>query len=81
MKTIKIENSSAISQINIDEDQQIVGVAYTSNESKIYEFFTEDVEYVENKISETLENGESVGKLIHSLKKEGMLEVFITEEK
>jgi hypothetical protein len=81
MKTIKIENSSAISQINIDEAQQIVGVAYTSNESKIYEFFTEDVEYVENKISETLESGESVGKLIHSLKKEGMLEVFVTEEK
>lgn len=81
MKTFKIENSSAISSISIDPESSIVGVAYTTNESKVYEFFTESVEYVESKIKETLESEGSVGKLIHSLKKEGVLEVFTVEEK
>lgn len=80
MKTIEITNSSAISHITIDEDSCIVGVAYTSNKDKLYEFYCEVPTEVEERITNALENDESIGKLFHSLKKDGTIEPFKSSE-
>lgn len=74
MKTIEITNSSAISRITIDEKSHTVGVAYTSDQGKLYEFHCEVPTEVEERITLALQNNESVGKLFHVLKKEGAIE-------
>lgn len=76
----KIENSSAISQIELIEDENIVGIAYTSNSDKRYEFYCENLESVKNQIQETISKNESIGKLIHTLRKNGELEVIEAEK-
>lgn len=79
MKTFEIKNSSAISQIIVNVEDHIVGVAYTSNKDKLYEFYSDSPEFVEEQITTAIENNDSLGKLIHSLKKEGILEPFVSE--
>lgn len=79
MLTIEISNSSAISKINLLEEENIIGIAYTSNSEKIYEFYCDDFENVKNKIENTLQKDESVGKLIHTLRKNGEIETIETK--
>lgn len=79
MTTLEISNSSAISKIDFQEDENIVGICYTSS-NKIYEFYCDDIQNVKEKILNTQEKNESVGKLIHSLRKDGILESIIVEE-
>lgn len=74
MITLEISNSSAISKINLIEDENIIGIAYTSNNEKIYEFYCDDFECVKTKIQDALQKDESIGKLIHSLRKNGEIE-------
>lgn len=76
----KIENSSAISQIEIIEDENLVGIAYTSNLDKKYEFYCENLDSVRTKIEEAICKNESIGKLIHSLRKTGELESIETQK-
>jgi len=75
MKLLEITNSSAISKISFCDDENIVGVCYTSSD-RMYEFYCEDISEIQAQITEAHEKGESLGKLIHSLKKEGKLEVI-----
>lgn len=74
MKTLTFNNSSAISKINLIEEENIIGIAYTSNNEKIYEFYCDDIESVKDKIQTAIEKEESIGKLIHSLRKNGEIE-------
>lgn len=78
MITLDVPNSSAISKINLIEDENIIGIAYTSNSEKIYEFYCDDFQSVKDKIQETLQREESIGKLIHSLRKNGEIESIQT---
>lgn len=69
---LEVENSSAISKISLNYEENIVGVAYTSNPEKFYDFFCEDVISVRDK----LKSAESMGKCVSELKKEGTLQVM-----
>lgn len=79
METLEIKNSSAISQISFQEDENIVGICYTSSD-KVYEFYCEDFVNVKGQIINAHEKAESVGKLINSLRKDGSLETIVVEE-
>lgn len=80
MNTLVIDNSSAISKIEFNREESIVGIYYTSSD-KGYEFYCEEFDETLNEILKTYENGESVGKKIHSLRKEGKLETIVIGEK
>lgn len=76
MEIIEIENSSAISKIEFNKEESIVGICYTSS-NKTYDFFCQNLEIVKSKVQDAIEKQESVGKLIHYLKKQGDLEPLI----
>jgi hypothetical protein len=67
---LEVENSSAISKISLNYEENIVAVAYTSNPEKFYDFLCEDVISVRDK----LKSAESMGKCVSELKKEGTLQ-------
>jgi hypothetical protein len=79
MKTLEIKSSSAISKILLNEEESIVGICFTSNAEKTYDFYCGSFEEVKNKIIETENTGGSIGKLIHSYRKDGTLEAIINE--
>lgn len=78
MEIIEIQGSSAISKIEFNTEESIVGICYTSS-NKSYEFFCEDLDSVKEKIQSAIKNEESIGKLVHSLKKNGEIEPFQSE--
>lgn len=61
--------SSAISEISFDYDENQVGVTYNSNPDKSYVFSCKDPLSVENEVR----TAESIGKLIAQLKKNEIL--------
>lgn len=69
MEILKIENSSAISQISINEEESLVGISFTYNPNKEYLFVCDEVEEVKSQIQST----DSVGKLINLFRKNGTL--------
>ena len=71
VKTYENLGSSALYVIRIGEKS--VFATYNTNIDKEYEFMCENPQKFENKLSETLEREESVGKLFHSSIKEGEL--------
>jgi hypothetical protein len=73
METFNFSNSSAICKVILQVDDNIVGVAFTSNPDKEYLYLCEDIEEVKSKILQTKENKSSIGKLINQFKKEGIL--------
>lgn len=73
MDVLEIKNSSAISKIEFNSEESIVGICYTSSQ-KSYEFFCENVDAVKEKFQSAIELNESIGKLVHSLKKDGTIE-------
>lgn len=79
METLEIQNSSAISKIIFNEDENIVGISFTSNVDKLYDYYCTTFDETKTKIKEAHQSGESVGKLISSLRKEGTLEVIVNE--
>ena len=79
METIEIKNSSAIAKIVFNNEKNIVGICFTSNVEKSYDFYCEAFEDTKTKIIEINSLGESVGKLIHSYRKDGTLEAMIDE--
>jgi hypothetical protein len=64
-------DSSAISGIKIDTSRVLI--TYNSNIDKEYEFNCENTEEFNEKVSNTLKNKESIGKLVHSYIKQGKL--------
>jgi len=79
METLEIQNSSAISKIIFNEDVNTVGISFTSNVDKSYDYYCTTFEETKTRIINAHQAGESVGKLISSLRKEGTLEVIVNE--
>jgi len=80
METLEIQNSSAISKIIFDTEESVVGVAFTSNSDKVYNYKCKNIEDTKSQIMIAETTGGSVGKLIHSLRKDGILEIIKTEK-
>ena len=62
-------DSSAISEVSFDYDENQVGVTYHSNPDKSYVFACDNLQSVEDQIR----TAESVGKLMAQLKKNEIL--------
>jgi len=71
VKTYENLSSSALFRVKVDKNA--VFVTYNSNIDKEYEFECQNTDNFSQKLSETLEKNESVGKLLHSYIKEGKL--------
>jgi hypothetical protein len=80
MTTLEIKNSTAISKIEFNLEKSIVGICYTSNPEKLYEFHCDNLLEVKENLYNAHEKGESIGKLIHSYKKDGTFEVINVDE-
>ena len=57
-------DSSAINTLKVNKES--VYVVYTSNTDKEYEFKCENTQEFDEKVSKTLQNKESLGKLLNS---------------
>ena len=64
-------DSSAINTLKVNKES--VYVVYTSNIDKEYEFKCENTQEFDEKVSQTLQNKESLGKLLNSSIKLGNL--------
>ena len=71
VKTYENLESSALFRLKVDKKS--VYVVYNSNIDKEYEFDCEKAEEFDEKVSKTLKNKESIGKLLHSCIKQGEL--------
>ena len=71
VKTYENLDSSALFRVKVDKNS--VFVTYQSNIDKEYEFNCQNTDKFTQKLSETLEKKESVGKLVHSCIKQGDL--------
>ena len=71
VKTYENLDSSAINTLKVDKTS--VFVVYNSNIDKEYEFECENTQEFDDKVSKTLQNKESMGKLLHKSIKEGKL--------
>ena len=71
VKTYEITESSAIFSIKTKENS--VFVTYNSNIDKEYEFICENIAKFDEKVSNTLKNEESIGKLVNVSIKEGLI--------
>ena len=74
MENVKIYEdlaSSAINRVKVDEN--LIKITYNSNIDKEYEFNCDKTEEFNDKLSNTLQNKESIGKFIHSNVKEGLI--------
>ena len=71
VKTYENLDSSALFRLKVDKKS--VYVVYNSNIDKEYEFDCEKAEEFDEKVSKTLQNKESIGKLLHSCIKQGDL--------
>ena len=73
---MKIENSSAISEINFGKDHGIIGITF--RQGKEYDFTTDYADEVKSDIESAVANGDSVGSLIADLRREGTLTAVTT---
>jgi len=71
VKTYENLDSSAINRLKVDKNS--VFVTYQSNIDKEYEFNCENTEEFNQLVSNTLNNKESLGKLLNSSIREGKL--------
>ena len=73
---MKIENSSAISEINFGKDHGIIGITF--RQGKEYDFTTDNVDEVRAEVESAKASGESIGSLFNELKREGTLTAVTT---
>jgi len=71
VKTYENLDSSALYTLKVDKKS--VFVVYNSNIDKEYEFECENTQEFDDKVSKTLQNKESMGKLLNNSIKEGKL--------
>ena len=71
VKTYENLASTALYVIKVGEKS--VFATYNTNIDKEYEFLCKNIQKFDNKLSETVKRGESVGKLFHRAIKEGEL--------
>ena len=74
MEVLEIHTSGAIAKLSFNAETSEVGVAYTYKPDKFYIFKCDSIEGFKGKLRNTWNAGESVGKLISQLKKEGTLQ-------
>ena len=74
MEVLEIHTSGAIAKLSFNEETSEVGVAYTYKPDKFYIFKCDSIEGFKGKLRNTWNAGESVGKLVSQLKKEGTLQ-------
>ena len=74
VKTYENLDSSALYRIKLGEN--VVFVTYNSNIDKEYEFSCQNCDTFAEKLSKTLKNKESLGKLLHtSIKEEELVPI------
>ena len=71
VKTYEFPDSSAIFELKVDKNS--VYITYNTNIDKEYQFECKNVEQFTEKLSKTIVSEESIGKLIHSVIKQGEL--------
>jgi hypothetical protein len=69
MEVLEFTNSSAIAKIELDDQNNQVGIAYTYKPEQVYLFKCDDLTYVKEQVKIT----ESVGKLVSQFRKDGTL--------
>ena len=70
-KIMKIENSSAIRDINFSKSDGIIGITF--RQDKEYDFTTTEKDAIRSEVESAVANGESIGKLYNSLLREDRL--------
>ena len=73
MEVLEISNSSAIVKISFNSEDNTVGVAYTYKPDKFYVFKCDSIDGFKDSLYTAFDNGESVGKMISQMKKDGVL--------
>ena len=68
---MKIENSSAIKDINFSKNDGIIGITF--RQDKEYDFTTTEKDAIRSEVESAVANGESIGKLYNSLLREDRL--------
>ena len=68
---MKIENSSAIRDINFSKNDGIIGITF--RQDKEYDFSTTEKDAIRSEVESAVANGESIGKLYNSLLREDRL--------
>lgn len=72
-KLLEFVDSSAISKISLDDENNEVGVAFTSKPDNFYLFECGNVNEFENMVNEVINAKESLGKFIAISRKDGTL--------
>jgi hypothetical protein len=73
MEVLEISTSGAIAKLFFNTETSEVGVAYTYKPDKFYLFKCDNIDGFKDKLYTAFDNGESVGKMISDLKKDGTL--------
>ena len=73
MEVLEVTNSSAVAKVSFNQETSEVGVAYTYKPDKFYIFKGDSIEGFKDSLYTAFDNGESVGKMISQMKKDGML--------
>ena len=68
---MKIENSSAIRDINFSKNDGIIGITF--RQDKEYDFTTTEKDAIRSEVESAYANGESIGKLYNSFIREDRL--------
>ena len=73
MEVLEISTSGAIAKLSFNTETSEVGVAYTYKPDKFYVFKCDSIDGFKDKLHNTFNAGESVGKMISQMKKDGVL--------
>jgi len=73
MEVLEISTSGAIAKLSFNTETSEVGVAYTYKPDKFYLFKCDSIDGFKDKLYTAFDNGESVGKMISQMKKDGVL--------
>ena len=73
MEVLEISTSGAIAKLSFNTETSEVGVAYTYKPDKFYLFKCDSIDGFKDKLYTAFDNGESIGKMISDLKKDGTL--------
>jgi len=72
-KLLEFADSSAVSKISLDDENNEVGIAFTYKPDNFYVFECDDVSEFETKVNEVIDAKESLGKFIAISRKDGTL--------
>lgn len=73
MEVLEISTSGAIAKLSFNTETSEVGVYFKYNTDKSYLYGCDDIEGFKDRLYTAFDNGESVGKMISQMKKDGVL--------